>query len=661
MRPVQTAAKGWHGLESVRNACHDKSIAQSRWILADGKMGEMMALRGAVAYRSTAAALALAALLLPGLRPVWALNARGDAAGPGQAGDSEETAEDCDRSASGSAYIPVDNWIYPAVLRLYSLGFLDHIYLGMRPWTWVSLSHMLEDSGTKIENADEGPVTDQAKQLFDAVNRELQLRIASDCSSQNMTVRLESTYSIMRAISGTPLRDSFHLGATIVNDYGRPYENGFNDYSGVSGYATTGRFVLYLRGEFQGAPSAAGYSSSLTQTLAGVDATVNHVTGLAFANQATIPAGPIGTTTQGRVLEAYLSTQVLNHVISFGKQDEWLGPAEGASMAYSNNAENIYALHINRIEPLYVPGLSRFTGPFRYEFLVGALRGHTLMPNPGYPGTPQAPQPNVINPGDPWVHVEKISFRPTNNLEFGFERTALWGGEGHAPVNLESFFRSFFSLTAGNCGASSDNKCGTTDPGARFGAFDFSYRLPFARNWLTLYADSEVHDDLSPIDAPQRASWRPGLYLSHVPGVPRLDLRAEATTTDPPISNSVGGLFMYWESIERQGYTNQGQLFGDWIGREDKGGQAWITWHLSGNEWIKVGARNQKAAKDFIPGGTTLNDFNVQAVKRIHKDFEIDGTFTLEYWKAPVDLPGLQTVTSTTIQLTWFPERKIGF
>ena len=51
-------------------------------------------------------------------------------------------------------------------------------------------------------------------------------------------------------------------------------------------------------------------------------------------------------------------------------------------MAYSNNAENIYAFHINRIEPLYIPLLSRLTGPFRYEFLVGALRGHTLMPNP---------------------------------------------------------------------------------------------------------------------------------------------------------------------------------------------------------------------------------------------------------------------------------------
>ena len=82
---------------------------------------------------------------------------------------------------------------------------------------------------------------------------------------------------------------------------------------------------------------------------------------------------------------------------------------------------------------------------------------------------------------------------------------------------------------------------------------------------------------------------------------------------------------MYFEEIEKQGYTNQGQLFGDWIGREDKGGQAWITYHLSGNEWLQVSARNQKAVNNFIPGGTTLNDIAFQAVKRIGKDFEING------------------------------------
>ena len=36
----------------------------------------------------------------------------------------------CEPSKQGSPYIPVDSWIYPAVLRLYSLGYVDHVYLG---------------------------------------------------------------------------------------------------------------------------------------------------------------------------------------------------------------------------------------------------------------------------------------------------------------------------------------------------------------------------------------------------------------------------------------------------------------------------------------------------------------------------------------------------
>jgi hypothetical protein len=558
--------------------------------------------------------------------------------GQGGSGPGSQS-DDCGSSVTGSPYIPVDSWIYPAVLRLYSLGYVDTVYLGMRPWTRSSVSNMLDEVGSRIEDYDAGPATDEAARIYTALTRELRFHALASCQAPEDKLRVESVYSVVRGISGTPLRDSYHLGSTIINDYGRPYEGGFNNYTGVNGYASAGRFLLHVRGEFQGAPSANGYSTTLAQTLSGIDqiAFLNPATGLPY-NQATIPLGPIGASAKVRFIEAYASYRLLNHEISFGKQDDWLGPGLGGGMAYSNNAENIYSFRINRTEPLYIPLLSYLTGPFRYEFLVGSLKGHTYL-------------------NDPWVHLEKISFRPTVNLEFGFERTVIWGGKGHEPINLHSFLRSFFSFTAGT----SANKLTSADPGARFGAFDFSYRLPFVRNWLTLYSDSEVHDDVSPIDAPRRASWRPGLYLSHVPGIPRLDLRAEAAYTDPPITNSNGGHFMYYEGVQQQGYTNQGQLFGDWIGREDKGGQGSITYHLSGNEWLQIGVRNQKAAKDFIPGGTTLNDISFQVVKRIGKDFEVNGNFAYEHWKAPIYLSGQQTVTTTTIQLTWFPERKVRF
>ena len=558
----------------------------------------------------------------------------------------------CEPSALDSPYIPVDCWVYAAVLRLYSMGYIDSVYLGMRPWTRSSLEHALEETGERIEDAEEDadPATDEAKGIYDALIHLLRDDMQGPCLAHEGGTRVESVYSVERAISGTPLRDSYHLGSTVINDYGRPYSSGFNDYSGASGYVSVGRFLLYARGEFQGAPSAAGYSAALSQRLAAEDVgllpiTINPATGLPYI-QTTIPSGPIGTTTQGRVVEAYASAHYLNHEISFGKQDDWLGPGLGGGMAYSNNAENIYSFRVNRIEPLSIPLLSRLTGPFRYEFLIGSLKGHTY-------------------PNDPWVHVEKVSFKPTPDLEFGFERTIIWGGEGIEPITLHTFLKSFLSFSAAGPAE------GTRDsPGARFGAFDFSYRLPYARNWLTLYCDSEVHDDVSPIDAPRRASWRPGLYLSHVPGLLKLDMRVEGASTDPPNStyNPQGGHFMYYEALQQQGYTNNGQLFGDWIGREDKGGQGWITYHLSGNEWLQVGVRNQKAAENFIPGGTTLNDIDFQAVKRIGKDFEVNGKFAYERWKAPIYPSGTptypaaqQTVTTTTIQLTWFPERKISY
>ncbi|MGB6973318.1 MAG: capsule assembly Wzi family protein [Terracidiphilus sp.] len=558
-------------------------------------------------------------------------------AGPHYA--SSQVAPVCEPSTLDSPYIPVDSWIYPAVMRLYSLGYIDSAYIGMRPWTRARVGHMLEEIGANIEDADSSPVNDQAEAIYESLDNEINADMSGPCGPLRGRTRIESIYSTTRILSGTPLRDSFHLGQTVINDYGRPYENGINNYSGISGYATAGRFALYVRGEFQGAPSATGYSTSLAQMLSARDEIpfLNPVTNLPY-NQATIPLGPISSVSDGRLVEAYVSARVLNHEISFGKQDVWIGPGLGGGMAYSNNAENIYSFRINRSEPLRIPLLSRLTGPFRYDFLVGSLKGHTY-------------------PNSPWVHMEALSFKPTPNLEFGFERTVIWGGKGHEPITLHTFLKSFFSFQ--NVPAS--EKFSRNDPGARFGSFDFAYRLPLLRNWVTLYADGEVHDDVSAIDAPRRAAWRPGIYLAHFPGAPSLDLRLEAVTSDPPVSTSNSGLFMYWETVQRQGYTNKGNLFGDWIGREDKGGQAWLTWHLSGNEWLQVSYRNQKAAKDFIPGGTTLHDFTFQATKRLGRDFEVDGNFTLEKWKAPVYLPGQQTVTNTTIQLTWFPQRKVSF
>lgn len=53
-----------------------------------------------------------------------------DAAGQ-SAASSNGAGSDCVPVTRGSPYIPVDSWVYPAVLRLYALGYVDKVYLGM--------------------------------------------------------------------------------------------------------------------------------------------------------------------------------------------------------------------------------------------------------------------------------------------------------------------------------------------------------------------------------------------------------------------------------------------------------------------------------------------------------------------------------------------------
>jgi hypothetical protein len=556
-------------------------------------------------------------------------------------------------SALGSTYVPLDNWVNDAVLRLYSLGYVDTAFLGIRPWTRLSIEHMLARCAKKLD-ANEPPDS-QAREIYEALRAELEQPGVAIPGGSSGHYQLASVYSRFMGITGPSLNilDSYSVGQTLVNDYGRPYANGFNNVSGFSTRASDGRFSFYFRGEFQHAPGWMGYDDAQTAVLAGINENNYKTLGPLGVPTLTEPNGAIASQNNARILETDLAVHLAGHEISVGKHDEWLGPNQGGSFAYSNNAEPIYAFKINRVEPLYIPLVDKLLGPVRYEFFVGSLKGHSV-------------------PNDPWVHVEKFSFKPTVNFEFGFERTVIWGGKNHEGVSFGTFWHSFYSISDTNpiekCSEISSGNpppgyppphvANCKDPGARFSEFDYSYRLPYLRNWLTWTLDSFVHDDVTPISAPRRSAVRTGLYLSHVPAAPRLDLRVEAGFTDPDTGASVSGQFMYFEQIQHEGVTNKGVLFSDILGREGKGGQAWLTYHLSPSEMLQANVRTTKVAKDFIPGGTTQVDSTVKAIKRLHTNLELNGWVQYERYNIPFLKPGVQNDTTMALQLTWFPANK---
>jgi hypothetical protein len=522
-------------------------------------------------------------------------------------------------TAGGSAYVPLDSWTYPAFDRLNALGYIDLAYFGLRPWTRLACVKMLAQAEELI--AGEEARDNEARSIYDALRREFAPDYrAATAESPAPHAEIDSLYQRSLGIVGTPINDSFHFGQTIINDFGRPYQEGYNQIAGLEARAEYGRFSLLVRGEHQYAPGRPAYSDTVRAAISVMDSNP-------------IAAGaPIASSSAFRLIDANLSTNLARHEISIGKSELWWGPAQGGAFAFSNNAEPIYGFRINRVEPLQVPLLSKVLGPIRYDFIVGSLKGHT-------------------SPVGPWIQAEKVSFKPSPNFEFGLSRTIVFAGKDHVPLTFGSFWNSFTSFS----NVSVETKFSQNDPGTRYTTFDFSYRLPFVRDWLTVYTDSMVHDDVSTLVAPRRAAFRPGIYLSHFPRLHRLDFRAEAVYTDFPTSRSQGGKFFFYEAVYHDAYTNKQFILGDWVGREGKGGQAWLNYHFSPQEMLQFSYRHFKSAPDFVPGGTTQNDFSVNAVRRINGSLEVNGFTQIEFWKAPILAAGLRKNLVLGVQFTFYP------
>ncbi len=513
----------------------------------------------------------------------------------------------------GQVYVPLDSWVYPAFERLFSLGYADSAYLGMRPWTRTSCLQILQETYPNLQDA---PQDGEAWSIFQALATEF----GADTGQTTPQAELSDVYTRSLYIKGRPINDSFHFGQTIINDYGRPYQGGFNAIDGFTAKAEGYHLSLNVRGEYQHAPGRAAYPDSVQALIAQVD------------NTPLLAPEIVPQTNVFRLINANLGVTVANHEISVGKSEDWWGPTQSGSLALSNNAEPIYGLRINRVTPLWVPLLSDALGPFRYEGLFGSLKGHRY-------------------PNAPWIHAEKFSFKPSRNLEFGFSRVVIFAGEGHVPLTFGSFWNSFTSFS----NVSLAQKESRNDPGSRHSSFDFAWRLPWVEKWLTLYSDSIVHDDVSPLAAPRRAAVNPGLYLSHIPGLPHVDLRGEAVSTDP-VASSQGGGFLYYEFQYIDGYTNKNNLLGSWIGREGKGGQVWLTDWLSPKEYLQLGYRNAKVSKNFIPGGTTQNDFDIKAVLRLKDNLELNAFGQAEFWKVPALATGPEHDFTGSVQITYYPK-----
>jgi membrane-associated phospholipid phosphatase len=529
----------------------------------------------------------------------------------------------------GSSYLPLESWVYPALERLAALGYLSTEYLGIRPWTRMECARLLEEADESLRYAGEGAGAAEAQKIAAALQTEFAPETARRNGAANLDMRLDSIYTRSTGISGDPLRDGYHFGQTLVNDYGRPYGEGFNQVTGFSGSGVAGVFSFSLRGEYQHAPAVASDPLSVLQATAQADGIVS-----------ALPDGS-PQIDRFRLLEGSVGVTFRDVKLSFGRQNLWLGPGESGALLLSDNAQPITMLEIDNVAPFEFPLFSHILGPARMTSFVGQLSGQNWVYNPSVAAglDPNTEPAFLVGPGfhpQPFIHGNKIAFHPTPDLEFGMGVTAIFGGPG-LPFTWHEFFRSYYGHNVNTA----------TNPGKRFSSFDFTYRVPGLRNWLTVYTDSMVGDEISPIGS-TRPMLNPGIYLPQIPKLPRVELRVEGFKAEPKLGE------IYIDRRYRSGYTNDGNVIGSWIGRQALGGQAWVKYSVNPRTNFQLGYRHQEVDHSLVGGGR-LNDFSAAAQCRLGRQTAVAAQMHYEQWNFPVLSAEKQANVTAGIQFTYYP------
>ena len=528
----------------------------------------------------------------------------------------------------GSSYVPLDSWVYPAMERLAALGYVHSASLSLRPWTRLECARLLSEAADGMADTDR---PEEVQQVYDALSKEFGYESQLMQGSRNLDANLESVYSRFLGISGKPLTDNYHFGQTLLNDYGRPYEQGFNAVDGASGWATAGPLVLYVRGEYQSAPSGPAPTQAMLDFFNRTD------------NWPTSPALPVASISRFRLLDTYVGLNLGNWQFSFGRNSLWWGPSDGGTMILTNNAPPLNNMFtVDRVAPFRLPWIFQYLGDIRFEGFIGHMTGLQFQTtfNTGATSISALGQYGQNLHPQPFLSGGKISFKFTPNLEFGMAKTTVYGGPGN-PLTVTTFLDSTFGKHY-NGDVLGDGRTSA----------DFSYRLPGFRDWLTFYGETFSEDEPSPIPYMRRNASQGGLYLAKFPGLPKLDLRLEGGYTNPV---AFCGICIYYNAQYNSGYNNDGHLIGTWIGRAAQGEQIRTNYWISPRKKIGIELRHRILDPGYLPQGGSQNDVAVNADIFAGPGFRFQGNMQYERWQIPLLATTRQSDVSASFEFSFWP------
>lgn len=467
--------------------------------------------------------------------------------------------------AASSSNIPLDSPIYTYLEKLSGFGLISSDIKGIRPFSKAEAARLVLEAEKSLSGhrEDASPFAEELILRIRAlIPREIQLKSDPATDSKTFDYNLLSAIRLRSVwLDGTPrnyrrlVHDPgddgvFGIGSGLrpANPFPSPVTQRGSEGTPLS---ENNNGVVYRRG-FNGELrwAAEGYLGDMTAGLV----------------EPRLQADSDGIHTD--LNRGYLKLGGGGLELEAGKDENWLGLGYRGTITLTNNARNFTLVKLSSPEPLDVAWIKRFLGEVKYSLAASRFE-------------------RTITDGaerQPWFYALKLSVKPVDDLEIGFNLGRQVGGPGVS----NGFGDTVRGLIGGT---SADNSNGLA-------GFEARYRIPWLRN-------TELFGEFSGEDTaafwPIVESYMAGFFIPRLTDDGRNDFRFEFFQ---------GNQILYTNGTFPEGYLYHNLPIG-----HSQGG-ATQDFFFRYSHWFNV--RNNLAFEYFYTNRGMVGRLPGQAIERKH-------------------------------------------
>ncbi|MDD2854558.1 MAG: capsule assembly Wzi family protein, partial [Desulfuromonadaceae bacterium] len=344
-----------------------------------------------------------------------------------------------------SANIPLDSPVYSYIEKLSGFGLITTDIRGVKPYSKAVAARLLMEAEERLNKA-EVPLDRFAIQvvarLREMIPREIALRENPDRKP--------------RTIDYNPL-SSLRLRYVFLDGAARNYQRDVHD-PGDDGVFGIGSGLRPPNPYPSAAHQRGGEGTPLIENNNGVIYPDGHNGEIRWGSEFSVSDSAVavleptlqsdGENTSIRLNRGYIKIGGKSLELEAGKDENWLGLGYRGNITLTNNAENFTEIKLSSPEPFDAP----YIGSMKFAFIASRFDYSKV-------GSVER---------QPWFYALKLSTRPLENLEFGFNLGRQVGGPG-VNNGLGDSLRGLIG------GTSDDNSNGLA-------GFEARYRIPNLRN-----------------------------------------------------------------------------------------------------------------------------------------------------------------------------------